>query len=404
MSPNPATVTTDGSNWLSVGSLTRTLGDLVRINSVNPAHGGPEGGEARVIDYLEGVLRELGIPTERWDAKPGRPNLSAVLPGRDPSRTILYNSHVDTVSVEGMTIDPFDGGVREGRLHGRGSTDAKGQVTALLHAFAAAARSPEAPPTSLRLVFTVDEEAGFGGIQSLVDRGIEAEAAVVGEPTELKIVVAHKGTQRWHVELEGRAAHSAKPHLGVNAIHHAAILIRKISEDYARDIARNVHPLLGPPTVNVSVISGGTQVNLVPARARILLDRRTVPGETRAAVEAEFEAIFAAIRAERPEFSARQEPPLMVHPPLETDPAHPIVKAASAITSAMGNPGEPEGVPYGTDGSNISEAGVPTIIVGPGTIDQAHTADEFIRIADLEAGARFYHRLMMTGPGAAVSD
>lgn len=393
----------EDSPWLEIGRLSATLGDLVRINSVNPAHGGPEGGEARVIDHLEAMLRRLGVRTERWDASPGRPDLSALLPGRDTSRTILYNTHVDTVSIADMSIDPLGGGVSDGRLHGRGSTDAKGQATALLHAFAAAATSTQPPPTNLRLVFTADEEAGFRGVQSLVDRGVDAEAAVVGEPTELRIVVAHKGTQRWWIEVEGRAAHSAKPHLGVNSIHHASLLIRKISEEYARSLSTKVHPLLGAPTVNVSVIHGGTQVNLVPARTRIQIDRRTLPGESRAAVEAEFEALFSEIRREVPGFSVRMEAPDMVHPPLETDPAHPMVKAASDITTAMGNPGEPEGVPYGTDGSNISEAGVPTIIVGPGSIDQAHTADEFIRLADLEAGALFYYRLMMSGPAGTTA-
>lgn len=371
---------------------------------MNPAYGGPEGGEAKVIRQASEFLASHGIASATWDAGPGRPNLAAMLPGSDSSRTLAFITHVDTVSISGMSIDPLGAVVKDGRLWGRGSTDAKGQVTSMLHAFAALAAESAPPPVNIELMLTVDEESGFTGVHAVVERlkeqGRRLDGAVIGEPTDLTVVVAHKGTQRWWIEIEGRAAHSAKPHLGINAIDHAAALVRRIQGPYARSIENRSHPLLGKPTINVSVIEGGTQVNLVPPRAKILLDRRTLPGETRASVEAEFEAIFDEIRCEIPEFRARQLDPLLVDPSLETDPQHALARTACAISAQFGRPSSPLGVPYGTDGSKLSEIGIPTIVAGPGSIDQAHTADEWIEIAELEAGARYYHALMRAGLGA----
>lgn len=381
---------------LSAEAVAATLQALVRIDSVNPAYGGPAGGEARVVDWVESFAKRLGLACERYDAMPGRPNLLIAAPGEDSKKTLLFNTHCDVVSIANMSISPMGGEIRDGRLWGRGSTDAKGQLAAMLHALAAIIESGRKPPQTTLILVTVDEEAGFGGIHAAVKHGVKVDAAVVAEPTSLEVVAAHKGTQRWWIEVEGRAAHSAKPHLGLNSIHAAAYLIQAIQEGYAREIANRSHPLLGSPTVNVSMISGGTQVNLVPDRCRILIDRRTLPGETRAIVHAEFERIIDGVSSARPGFRGRQIDPLMVDPPLQTAVDHPIVRAALAVSRKMGRPAEPTGAPYGTDGSKLSEIGIPTIVVGPGSIDQAHTADEFIEIEELAAGARYFHDLMMT--------
>lgn len=377
--------------------ITSVLRELVRIDSVNPACGGSDGAEGRVVDWVERHLRDHGFSPERWDVHPGRPNLRVRIPGADDSRTLAFVTHTDTVAIKGMTIDPFGAEVRDGKLWGRGSTDAKGQVASMLCAFMALSEEKIRPPVGIELILTIDEELGFSGVRDVVARGIRPDAVVIGEPTSLDIVVAHKGTQRWWIEVSGRSAHSAKPHLGINSIHHAAHLIRLIQEDYTASLSQRNHPLLGSPTVNVSVIEGGTQVNLVPELTRILMDRRTLPGETRAIVEAEFAELFAAVKKTVPNFNARQMPALMVDPPLETKPDHPLVKSACTIAKTFGRAGEPIGVPYGTDGSKLSDIGIPTIVAGPGSIDQAHTADEFITLADLHEGALFHHQLMRAG-------
>lgn len=357
------------------------------------------------MEWVRAFLERLGLKPRLLDALPGRPNLTVRVEGEDDARTFLFETHVDTVSIRGMTIDPLGAEIRDGRLWGRGSTDAKGQVTAMLHALAAVVESGQKPPVSIQLVLAVDEESGFGGVNALAsayNKGTEPRpcAAIIGEPTELAVVIAHKGTHRWWIELSGRSAHSSKPHLGINAIRRAASLIEKIEGPYQDSLKQRSHPLLGSPTVNVSKIEGGTQVNFVPDRARILLDRRTLPGETRESVKAEFERMFAELKAADPQFNARHEDPLLIDPSLETSPDEPVVKRACELSMRFGRTAEPIGVPYGTDGSKLSEIGIPTLIIGPGNIDQAHTADEWIELAELQAGASYFHELMMTGPGA----
>jgi acetylornithine deacetylase/succinyl-diaminopimelate desuccinylase family protein len=397
MSPKP-----DTSEILSIDSLTATLSQLVRINSVNPSHGGPEGGEAAAMRCAAARLAEFGIESEIWDAMPGRPNLRARVTGRDDSRVLMFETHLDTVSVSGMSIDPFGAEVREGRLWGRGSTDAKGQATAMIHALAAA-REAGGLPMSIELVLVSDEEAGFGGVNALVRRMREEgriasiAGAVVGEPTELDIVVAHKGSVRWWIDVMGRAAHSSKPELGVNAIRHAASLVEVIEGEYAAQLHERADRWVGSPTINVSKIEGGTQVNLVPDRARLLLDRRMIPGETWENVHAEMEAIIARVRERFADARIRQDEPLMVDPCLETDPEHPLVKTAVEIAGRIGEGAERCGVPYCTDASKLSDAGTPTLVAGPGSIDQAHTADEWLELAALERGAAFHFEMMMTG-------
>ncbi len=383
--------------YLESSAIAETLQSLVRINSVNPAVGGPAGGEREVVEKADAFLAKLNIPATQEDVYPGRPNLMAMIEGDNPNRTLAFITHTDTVSVAGMSIDPFGGEIRDGRIWSRGATDAKGQVAAMLHAMAALAASGRKPPVNVQLVLTIDEEMGFSGVKHLVKGGYRADAVVIGEPTDLSVVVAHKGTQRWWIELAGKSAHSAKPHLGVNAIHRAASLVTEIQEIYTEELKRRQHPLLGSPTVNVSKIEGGTQVNLVPGATRLLIDRRVLPGETRASVIAEFETMFARIKAKFPDFSAKQEDALMIDPPLETAPDHPLVKTALSIAKKTGRCAQPLGVPYGTDGSKLSEVGIPTVVIGPGSIDQAHTADEFIEIQELTAGARFYFDLMLAG-------
>jgi acetylornithine deacetylase len=389
---------------LDAEPLTKTLQALVRINSVNPNYDGPKGGEALVIDWAEAFLKTHGLTPEQWEAAAGRPNLSLVIPGRDPSRTMLFETHVDTVSISGMSIEPLAAEVRDGRMWSRGTTDAKGQVAAMLHATVAAAQGDQPPRVNVQLVLVVDEEYGFIGVKSLVqryqDKGTMPVAAVVGEPTGLLAVVAHKGSQRWWIEFEGRSAHSAKPHLGVNAIAHAAALVQKLETDYARELKQRRHPLVGCPTINVSIISGGTAGNLVPGSARILLDRRVLPGESRRQILDEFETIIRNLKEQIPELKVRQLDPILDDPPLESDVDHPFVKTACALSGRFGRSAEPGGVDYATDGSKLAQVGIPTIVVGPGSIDQAHTEDEWIELDELQAGAQYYYELMRAGPGS----
>lgn len=383
-------------------AVTGTLAALVRIESVGPAFGGPAGGEARVMAWAQEFLQKLGIDSELRDALPGRPNLYAKIAGKDPSRSLLFETHVDTVSTKGMTIDPVGAEIRDGRMWGRGSTDAKAQVASMLHAIRAIVADGITPSVNLELVLAVDEESGFGGVRALVreiqNRDEKSEGkiigAVVGEPTGLSVVTSHKGSQRIQIEVKGRAAHSALPQLGVNAIHHAGILVQAIEGDYAAQLARREHPLVGCPTINVSMIEGGTQINLVPDSARIQVDRRTIPGETKESVRAELEGVLAGVAGRVPDFQAVLHDPFLIDPCLETDPNDPLARRAVGLSAAFGRSAEPIGVSYCTDGSKLTEIGVPTIVVGPGSIEQAHTADEWMDLEELALGAAYHRELM----------
>ena len=199
------------------------LADLVRINSVNPAYhdGVPE---AAMAAYIQEFFEKRGIEVSQQTVAPGRPNVLARLPGRDPSRRIVFEAHTDTAGISGMTIPPFEPCVRDGRLYGRGSCDTKGGVAAMMSAIASLAADRIQPRCEVVFAGTADEEFSFQGVIKLCD-GLRADAAVVAEPTSLRLIVATKGVLRFRIRVQGKAAHSAKPHLGVNAVSHMARLI-----------------------------------------------------------------------------------------------------------------------------------------------------------------------------------
>jgi len=249
----------------------QTLADLVSINSVNSSYeGGP--GEGEIAVRVKSFFDARGIETWTQQVFPGRPNVIARIPGRDANRRIILEAHMDTVSVKGMSIPPFEPRIEDGKLFGRGSCDTKAGLATMMHAVAELKEQGITPPCEVWLAAVVDEEYSFRGVVKLCE-GLTAAAAIVAEPTELRAVIASKGVLRWRIHVRGKAAHSSKPHLGINAIQHMARVILAIEEDHQRLSARQ-HPLLGPATCNIGVISGGVQVNFVPDLCTIELDRR----------------------------------------------------------------------------------------------------------------------------------
>lgn len=382
------------SPLLSLASITETIRELVAINSVNPNYGGPQGGERAALEWACRFLRKAGLYPIFCGPNVERPNLRVRLEGDNPGPPLLLETHVDTVSVQGMTIPPFAARIEGRRLWGRGSTDAKAQVAAMLHALAAWARSGQRPPRSVELVLVSDEEYGFGGAKALLTEGVEAAGIIIGEPTDLRVVTTHKGTVRIWIEVEGVAAHASKPHLGVSAIYSAATLIELIENEYTADLRRRRAPLLEPPTISIGLIKGGIQANLVPPSCRIHLDRRLIPSEDEKLFVRELESLLEKARQRRPGFRAKIEPPTLFAPPLQTDPSHPLVIMAGQAAAAQGIPPEPIGVDYATDASILSATGLPVIVMGPGSIDQAHTADEFVELDQVAAGARLFTDLI----------
>ena len=376
-----------------------TLAALVRIDSVNPEFGGP--GEGGVADFVAAFLAARGIESRRTTVLPGRDNVVGIVRGRDRSRRVVLEAHMDVVSTAGMTIPPFDPVIEGGRMYGRGSCDTKAGLAGMLHAVADLAEAGTPPPCDVWLAAAIDEEYLFRGVTALCESipeplpGGPRSASVVAEPTEMRVVVATKGVVRWEVVFHGRAAHSSKPALGVNAISHAAAFIREVDRLHA-SLAGHVHPLLGPATGNVGLVQGGVQVNFVPDRCALQIDRRLLPGERTADVLATYQAILDRMAAADASVRGELVAPFLVDEALETPADAPAVQVAIDVAKSLGLDPQPAGVPYGSDASKLSRHGLDCLVFGPGSIDQAHAAVEWIETAQVERAAEFYREFCRT--------
>lgn len=368
------------------------LAELVSINSINPEWDGP--GEADLVGFLVDSFRSASIPTWTEEVLPGRSNLYARIEGRDSSRAVLLEAHTDVVSVSGMTIDPFDPVVEDGRLYGRGACDTKGGLASMIEAFRAIREEGEKPPHDIWLAAVIDEEHAFRGVLAAIewfrDRGVHFGGAVVAEPTSLVPVTANKGVLRWQFETRGVAAHSSRPEIGVNAISIMAELVARLDRHH-ETLSRRSHPLVGSPTGSIGLIEGGDQVNFVPERCTISLDRRLLPGESAASALAEYERLIE----EFPEGRVRMLPPTLSDEAMETPPDSPVVRAALRQLESMRLPARAAGVPFGCDATKLSRAGIPSIIFGPGSIDQAHGAVEWVDLEEVELAFAFLHGFLM---------
>jgi acetylornithine deacetylase len=377
---------------------TRLLRDLVALPSVNPMGRpaqGPEFYEHRVTDYLEHFFRELGVPWERQPVAPLRDNIIArcELPGA--RRTVILEAHQDTVPTDNMTIDPFGARVEGGRLYGRGACDIKGGLAAMLTAFARVARERPRQAAHVVMACCVDEEHTSTGVLELVRRGLKGDAAVVAEPTGLQIVHAHKGMVRWHVSTTGRAWHSSSPEQGVNAIYRMARLLTAIERYAERLRASPADPLLGPPTLSVGRIEGGTSVNTVPDSCRIEVDRRLIPGEDPRAAPGQF---VEFLRAEAGiDFPFTCAEPWTSKTPLSPRGSEELVRRLGEAIDSVRGGHRAVPVPFGTDAPTIAEAGIPAVVFGPGDIARAHTCDEWVPLEEVEQASEILYRFILQG-------
>jgi acetylornithine deacetylase len=370
------------------------LSDLVAIESINPSMKGAKNTEAVIGNYIFDYLRALGMEVQRDEALPGRPNILGRLAGADSRRRLLFEAHLDTMPVEGMEIDPFHPKIEEGRLYGRGACDDKASIAAMLCALKAA-KEQGRPKADIYFLGSVDEEYTFKGILHFLKGGFRAQGAVAGEPTELDLVIAHKGMVRWRIVVTGKAAHSSKPKEGINAITKMARIIDRIEEEMQPRLSQISHPLVGPPTLSIGKIEGGIQINIVPDRCVIELDRRLNPGEDPDLVLASFEELLGEMRGRDLELQVAMETPFLVDYPLETRETEEVADVAKAAIAEVLGKVMVKGVPYGTDGSKTARAGIPTIVLGPGSIDQAHTASEFVEMDQVVKATEIYARMML---------
>ena len=360
------------------------LQDLVSIPSVNPS-GNPGTeftGEQALGDYVTNFLRTLGAEVYQQHIEIGRPNVIALFTPDKPSAHLAFAPHLDTVSVAGMTISPFDPAIRDGKLFGRGSSDTKGPMAAALWALRDWALGPERARSHVRWSFLalMGEEAGNDGAIAVAKKGFASDLTLVLEPTQLGVVTAHKGALWLEINTSGVACHGSTPELGKNAIYAMGRVLEAIEKKIIPSLASLSHAKLGAPTMNVGTISGGSKINIVPDKCSIEIDCRVVPSiepeAFRAKVESELRAVVPEVAVRVQRFSK----------PLDTSESLPWVqqlgKTARGFTTA----------PWFSDASVLAGPQCPAVCIGPGSIAQAHTKDEFILLRDLEDGTEFFRR------------
>ena len=390
-------------------SLTELLCQLISIPSVNPMGrnlSGPEYLETRLSDWLEQFFQALQVPYERIPVAPGRDNLIARYTAPAATGTVLLDAHQDTVPVDGMTIPPFTPTQSNGRIYGRGACDVKGGLAAMLFAFRRLVQEQPLGSANVILTCTCDEEATILGIQDLVRSWQQPlgrsrlltqppDAAIIAEPTDLQVVVAHRGVLRFGLHTSGLACHSSNPTEGINAIYRMGRVLTSL-EEYSEHLQATSlpHPLCGSPTMSVGRIEGGTSVNIVPEACRIEIDRRLIPGEQ--PLQA-FTHLQRTLQKQFP-FPVEMDEPWLIAPALD-DAGNPWLAAALLQNlAALNEDSQAVGVPYCTHASHFSAVGVPAVVFGPGSIAQAHTADESIEIASLEKAAEVYFQFCAVPP------
>lgn len=363
--------------------------ELMAIPSVNPLDGpvGGEKGEAAVAAYVLAKLQEAGLTTEHREFAPGRPSVIARLPG-EREEAIWFDAHLDTVTSEGMEA-PFSPRIEGDTLFGRGSADDKGSLAALV------AKRGDRPPFTVLFTATADEEHGMRGMRGLLESGLRARGAVVGEPTALEIVIAHKGVARFSAVTSGEAAHSSRPEAGANAIYRMAKVVQAL-EHYAKGgVGRETHPLLGKGTLSVGVIRGGEYVNVIPDRCEIQVDRRILPGEDgRKAIAEARSFLHNAIEGD---IGLEVHGPNLVVPGLNISVDDSWVRGVSAAVKQVTDHVSLVGAMAATHAGLLAEAGIPAVVLGPGALGQAHTATEELDLNQLEQAAAIYELLMQTG-------
>jgi acetylornithine deacetylase len=355
------------------------LEELVSIDSVNPSLVAGAAGERAIADRLAAYMRELGLEVHTQTlTSSDRSNVIGVLETGVPGPSLMFCGHIDTVGVEGMA-SPFTPVIRDGRLYGRGSQDMKGGVAAMIDA---ARMLQERSPARGRLILAavVDEEFASIGADALV-REWRADAAVVTEPTDLQIGVGHKGFAWFNLETRGKAAHGSRPRDGRDAIFRMGRVLTRL-EALDRDLqSRPPHPILGTPSLHASIIQGGREWSVYPDACQLSLERRTVIGESATSGAEELRGILDALAVEDAEFDAVVDT-VFSRPPYETPRGHPVTTRLQQCANALGVPADTVGMSFWTDAAVLGEAGIPSVLFGPGGAG-LHSTEEYVRIDEV---------------------
>lgn len=397
---------------LDADELTGLVRDLVKI----PSHWALPERELPIARHLLELFRKEGIEVELQEALPGRPNVVAVLRGAGGGHSLALNGHTDTVPATGMD-KPFAAEIRDGFMWGRGTADMKGGVGSMAYALILLKRLGAKPKGDLYFTGVIDEDSsGSEGSRYVVRRGPRTDFAVVGEPTNLEPVTAHNGIEYFKISFTGKAAHSSRPANGVNAIYAAGRFALRVRDELVPRYNRIHHPLVGNPAVNVGLIKGAARANLpffdggsntfagiVPDLCDVYMDIRHSPLQTFESVSADVSGLAASVAEEIPGLQAKVEYVPPRRPPMDLSPGTPLFAAAAAnLKRVLGVDAKPRGVTFWTDAGLLhGQAGIPTLVLGPGDISCAHAVDERIEVAQLAKAALIYAGMAVDVCGVA---
>ena len=373
------------------------LGDLISINSVNPLENTSAKGEKEIASYLRDYLKNIGIKSILQPVLNERPNVIGILEGKNKGRNFVLEAHMDTVKVDNMNIDPFLPKIEEGKMLGRGACDDKGSLAAMLLAMKLLKQENIPLKGDVYLAAVVDEEHKHRGVSHLLNQEFRFDAGIVGEPTNLDILIAHKGCLRWRIITKGISVHSSEPEKGKNAICLMSQVIDALQKRLIPLCRKKSHPLVGSPTLSVNIIQGGIQVNTIPDRCFIEIDRRMIPGENDQDVLKGVDEFLDELRKEDSLLEVEREDPFITSPPMQINEDEEVVQAL--FKCAKDNKAtEPKirGGRFDSDAGKFVARGVPTPVFGPGDITQAHSENEWVEIKQVVQAAEIIAQTIIT--------
>ena len=369
--------------------LCKALKEMIAIKSENPFDEAPREGyrEKEMGEYFADQMSELGMEVTTKDVLPGRPNVFGHLKGAGDGPTLMLAGHMDTARTDGYE-DAYHVLEKQGKIYGRGACDMKAGLAAYLEVVRLLKGADLTLNGSLILAGIADEEYQMHGSRDLGQNGPRADQGIIGEPTELAVCPANKGRVSTFIRTFGKAAHSSVPEEGKNAIIKMAQVIGAFADYNDILLTETPHPLCGYGRFNPGVINGGVQVNMVPDRCTLEVDRRTLPGETKEKVYAQFRSRLDALAAQDPEFRYEITEPSWLIPPNDISISEPVVQSLlTAYRQILERPTEATAFVAGSDAPHM---GFPTVVCGPGSINQAHSTCEFVAVEQIVAAARMY--------------
>ncbi len=368
--------------------IVKLLGDLIKINSVNPLDETTAKGETELAFFIRDYFKNIGIKSVLYPIVNERPNVVSIIEGKKGGKNLVLSAHMDTVQVSNMTIDPFSPKIKEGRMFGRGASDDKGSLASIMLAIKLLKQKDISLEGNVYFAAIMDEEHKQRGIYHLLNQGYNFDAGIFGEPTNLNPLIAHNGCLRWRITIKGKSAHSSEPEKGKNAIYFMSEVIESIRKKLVPLCEEKSHPLIGSPTLSVNIIQGGTQVNTIPDECFIEVDRRMIPGENIQDILNEVDKFLDRLKKENPLLELERGNPFCTSPPMQVNIDEKVVQALFASIKYNRNI-EPKaiGAKFGTDAGKIVARGVPTVVFGPGNMAQAHSEDEWIEIKQVAQAA-----------------